>query len=463
VHRWIVPYLVSPLAERFGQRHMWAEVRRLRALQWEPSAVLEARLLERLRSLLAQAAKHVPFYRERFRHLGVSPGDIRSLTDLARLPVTTKAQLRTAFPSAAAADNVPAHRRRKMMTSGSTGLPLEFYWDSARADVLIGGYLFSLEWAGLAIWDTRIAITSPSYFYTNLMPTTRGRRLMRRLLLGERTENLPANELTTARFRQLVATVRGRYFLRGYPSSILSLAIRLQGESARLARYPAAVITFAETLTAANAAALRDAFQAPVINYYSSWEIPQIAQSCPDNPELMHVMSDRVIVTVLSADGRPAAPGERGRVVVTDLDNYVMPFVNYALGDFAALGPPCPCGRGLPTLLGVEGRDVEVVRTLDGREINAGVLGQYLTFVRGAIPYVWEYQAVQETPDAVTLKVVPTARFTTDFAVATQQGLEALLGPGMKVTVEPVDHIAVQASGKRLIVQSKLHETRRPL
>jgi phenylacetate-CoA ligase len=456
MYRWLVPYVVSPLAEHLGRRHMWAETRRLRLIQWEPSRVLEERVLERLRSLLTHAADHVPFYRERFRHLGVSSPDIRSLADLARLPVTTKAELRKAFPNAVVADNVPSHRRRRMMTSGSTGLPLEFYWDGARADLLIGGYLFSLEWAGLAIWDTRIAVTSPAYFYTNLMPTTRLRRWLRRFLLGERSANLPANELTAARFRQLVATVRGRYFLRGYPSSILSLAAQLQREPAALPRWPAAVITFAETLTPANAAVLREAFRAPVVNYYSSWEVPQIAQSCPDNRQLLHVLSDRVIVTVLRADGAPAHAGERGRVVVTDLDNYVMPFVNYALGDFAVLGPPCPCGRGLPTLLGVEGRDVEVIRTLDGREINAGVLGQYLTFVRGALPYVWEYQAVQEKPETVTLRLVPTPRFSSDIAASLRQALADFLGPGMNVIVEPVDEIAVEASGKRLIIKSSL-------
>jgi phenylacetate-CoA ligase len=435
---------------------MWREARRLRALQWERPEALEDRLARGLGALLEHAAAHVPFYRERFHRLRASPADVRSPADLARLPVTTKAELRAAFPDAAVADNMPASRRRRMMTSGSTGLPLEFYWDTAHADALSGGYLFSLEWAGLAVWDTRIAITSPDYFYANQMPTTPLRRWLRRLLLGERTASLPANELTAQRFRQLVATVRGRYFLRGYPSSILSLAARLQREPEPPPRGPAAVITFAETLTPANVAAFREAFGAPVINYYSSWEIPQIAQSCPDHPEILHVLSDRVIVTILRADGAPAAVGERGRVVVTDLDNYVMPFVNYALGDFAALGPPCPCGRGLPTLLGVEGRDIEVIRTLDGREINAGLLGQYLTFVRGALPYVWEYQAVQEKPDTVTLRLVPTPRFSSAIAAALRRDLADLLGPDMNVIVEAVDSITVEASGKRLIIRSGL-------
>ena len=55
-------------------------------------------------------------------------------------------------------------------------------------------------------------------------------------------------------------------------------------------------------------------------------------------------------------DGTTASPGEPGRVIVTDLGNYVMPFINYFIGDYAVAGPPCPCGRGFPTLTSLEGR-----------------------------------------------------------------------------------------------------------
>ena len=62
-------------------------------------------------------------------------------------------------------------------------------------------------------------------------------------------------------------------------------------------------------------------------------------------------------------DRERCAVGESGRVVISHLSNWVMPFLNYELGDRAALGPPCPCGRGFPTIQALEGRTSEALQT----------------------------------------------------------------------------------------------------
>jgi phenylacetate-CoA ligase len=212
-------------------------------------------------------------------------------------------------------------------------------------------------------------------------------------------------------------------------------------------------------LTPGNAEAIGRVFQCRVVNWYSSWEVPQIAHTCPDNTNVLHVNTERVILRVVRPDGADAAPGEVGRVMVTDLDNFVMPFINYSVGDLAVAGPGCSCGRGLPTLARVEGRDTEVIRTVQGREVNGVILGQFLAFVVGIIPYVWEYQAVQTAPDAVTLRIVPTAGLTAEFSRKLQRDLKDFLGPGVGVKIEVVDGIPLEPSGKRLIIKSEAHRT----
>lgn len=461
VYRWVVPHVVFPLAERLGRRRMWAEARWMRELQWHPRSELEARAFQRLHALLVHAAAHVPYYRDLVTRAGMTARDIRELSDLSRLPITSKADLRAVFPAGTTANNLPAERRRLMLTSGSTGLPFEFYWDRAAADVLLGAHLFSLEWARVGIWDPRIVIAVPSYFTTNVAAPSRLHRLGRRLALGERSANLASDQLTTAVFRAAVRRVarRGRYFIRGYPAAIARLARQLVEEDAPVPGSPAVVMTYSETLTPADAASIRQAFGCHVVNYYSSWEVPQMAQTCPDNPAVLHVNSERVLLRVVRPDGTTASPGETGRVVVTDLANHVMPLINYSLGDQAVVSAPCPCGRGFPTLASVEGRDTEIIGTPDGRQINGGILGHYLAFVVGVIPYVWEYQAVQTTPDAVTLRIVPTPRFTAALAKTLQGRLTTFLGPGLAVSLEVVDHIPVEPSGKRVIIKSSLPST----
>ena len=455
LHRWLVPRVIGPLGEWSGHPR-WATARRLAAMEWEAPEALERQAFTRLRALLDHAGRHVPYYRDLFAGAAFGAADLRGIADLSRLPITSKGDLRDAFPARTTAENMPESRRQPMMTSGSTGLPFQFFWDRAAVPAMGGTDWFWLGWAGTAPWHTRLVIASPAYFYERLTPRRRLAALRARLVLGERIERLAADRTTAEGLRALVARTsrRGPYYIRAYPGAIAALAARIEADGAPLAADPRAVISFAETLTPAAAAAIGRAFRAPIANYYSCWEVPQIAQTCPDVPHVLHVNSDRVILRVVRADGGDAAPGEPGRVVVTDLTNLVMPFINYATGDQAVAGAACSCGRGFPTLARIEGRATEVIRTPSGREISGVALGQFLAFVAGIIPYVREYQAVQSAEDVVSLRVVPTARFDDGVRVTLERELGGFLGADMVVTVEPVAEIPLEPSGKRLIIKA---------
>ena len=453
-YRWLVPSVISPLGQRLG-RPVWTMARRLEDLQWQSPEAWQSRAGERLKVLVDQATEHVPYYRRLFAQAGLSPRDLRSPADLAHVPITTKSHLRAKFPADTTADNVPSRYWQKMKTSGSTGLPFEFYWDRRVYGELTGTYLFLLGWAGTAIWHSRVVIASPSYFYNEVAPRRWWHDVLGRLMLGERNESLSSDTLTVPALQALVKRVstRGPYFIRGYPRAIARAAAELAQAGMSLARNPRVVVTLAETLTPANAEAIQRGFGCAVVNHYSSWEIPQMAQTCPDNPQALHVNGERVIMRIVRSDGSDVLPGETGRIVVTDLANFVMPFINYAPGDQAVAGGPCPCGRGMPVLARLEGRDGEVIKTPGGRAVNGVVLGQFLAFVFGIIPYVWEYQARQTAPAAVTLQVVPTSKFTPEIKRKLERDLSTFLGSDVEVRVEPVDAIALEPSGKRVIIK----------
>jgi phenylacetate-coenzyme A ligase PaaK-like adenylate-forming protein len=457
LYRWLVPNLALPLYDRLSGRRLWAEVVRLRQVQWRSPEELEAWAVAKLRPLLEHAYVHVPYYRRLFGQAGLQPGDFRAVSDLTRLPVTTKVDLRTNFPAQVVANNLPQQRRLRMTTAGSSGLPLEFYADRAALDVWLGAYFFSLELAGTGIWDTTVLIDSLERISTNRPRPSSAVRALRRVLLGEQTIYLEGIGLTAVEFLARTKHLgRRSYFIRTMPSYAARLAMQLIQDGHELSARPSVVISHAETLTPADVETVQRAFRCPVVNEYSTWEVPQLARSCPDNPDLLHVNSERAIVRVVLDDGRDAAPGQAGRVVVTDLANYVMPFVNYDLGDRAVVGQPCHCGRGFPTLRGIDGRSTESIRTPDGRLISPSILGHLLVSGCGVIPYVWEYQAVQTAPRAIVLRVVPTERFTPQFAREVESRLEAFLGSSLGVKVETVERIPLEPSGKRLIIKSEL-------
>lgn len=98
------------------------------------------------------------------------------------------------------------------------------------------------------------------------------------------------------------------------------------------------------------------AWNIPVHDRYSAEEVGYIALQCPEDP-VVHVQSESVYLELLDCDGQPVPSGQAGRVVVTALHNFASPLLRYELGDWAIAGALCECGRGLPVLQRVLGRD----------------------------------------------------------------------------------------------------------
>jgi phenylacetate-CoA ligase len=415
-------------------------------------------MVARLRALAAHAVAETPYYRELFGESGLDPAGLRTLDDLGQLRISTRQQLREAFPERVVAASVPAAQRLPRRTSGSTGTPFSFFVDRADLDSWVGSHLFFFgDWAGAKVWHNQLLIAGGAGWSLREVglptPLTWARRRFR---LGQR-ERLNALEVTTA---ELAASVRALgpqpYFIWAYPSAMTRLAGRLLAEGRELSTDPRVVICSGEALTTANAAIIGQVLKCPVVNYYTAWEMTSLAQSCPDQPELLHVNSERAIVRLVRADGRSAAVGEPGRVIVTNLQNRVMPFLNYELGDWATASGPCPCGRGFPTLSRLEGRLGEALRTPDGRVIGPSALCNWLT---GRFPVhgkVAEFQAVQPALDRIVLRVVTTPDFSAEFAAELRRQFGELVGSSVRSELETVSEIEHEASGKRLLIKSEL-------
>lgn len=455
---WLVPRIIFPAHERFSRHSFWTQFQALKNLQWMPKAQLENRALHKLQRLITHAYEHVPYYREAFLAAGVSPDHIVSLSDMDRVPITRKADIRRNFPIKITAGNLPSERRQIRRTSGSTGMPLEFYGDLDGMDAVRSSYLLLWDWAGIAPWVPGFHILSPAHRHTEPGLRSALSRFVRRLILGDRLIPLEAHKL---RPQELITGIRSlgnstRYFIWAPPSRACRLARMMDEDRIGLPHYPCALISYAETLSAIDREVLQSAFRCPVFDYYGSQEVPFLAQTCPDNPLILHVNCERAFVRVIRENGTDARPGERGRVILTDFSNYVMPLINYDMGDYAVQGDQCPCGRGFPTLERVEGRALEAITTPSGLSFPSGMLSDFLCLEWGAVPYLWEYQFYQTGPGDVQLRIVPTRLFNSDFAKMLKENFEELLQWEVRVKIELVDQIEVEPSGKRFVVKSNL-------
>jgi phenylacetate-CoA ligase len=156
---------------------------------------------------------------------------------------------------------------------------------------------------------------------------------------------------------------------------------------------------------------------------------------------------------VLRDDGTEASPGEVGWVVLTTLLNHAMPLLRYRIGDMAAAAPPgrCACGRQMPVVGGIAGRQDDVVVTRDGRRI--GMLSfnvfKWTTGIAAS-------QIVQETVDHFVLKLVPGEGYDSRQAEVAVAALRERVGADVRVDVQVVDDLPRGANGKFRAVVSRV-------
>jgi phenylacetate-CoA ligase len=217
--------------------------------------------------------------------------------------------------------------------------------------------------------------------------------------------------------------------------------IRERGGGPRRLRY---LTTFAETLAPEARALCREIWGIELVDIYSAREVGVIALQCPES-EHYHVQSEGMLVEVLDERDRPCLPGEVGRVVVTPLHNFATPLIRYAIGDYAEVGRPCSCGRGLPVLTRVLGRVRNMLTLPDGRRV-----WPRLSETRyDEVAPIRQYQIVQRARDRLEVRLAAERALTATEEARLADLIRARLGhPGFQFDFSYHDRIARTAGGK---------------
>jgi len=424
----------------------------LRESQWWSWERIQQLQSTRLRELITHAYEHVPYYRQALDRCGLTPDDITGAEDIRKLPVLTKNQIRDNRQSLVA-KNVPVRHLRPMATSGSTGQPLAFF--STREDQFTYGIARTFRaasWAGLGIADRYALVGRPRHY------RRRTDQLLHELSLTVRrltvVDSGTLSEQTLPRIAETLAT--GNYTGIGGSPPVLRLVADyiLWHDLPRPS--PDVVISGAEQLLDHERALLTEVFGTNPFSKYSSFEVYEIASECAAHTG-MHIQAEDVVVEVVDEEGAAAAPGTVGRVLVTNLHNYAMPFIRYELGDLAAIDTsPCACGRYLPRLVGIVGRMSELIVTPSGRSVFGADLGLETFGPLG----VRQFRVEQDETGKVVALLEWHSQVPDDSRahgeVAIQTTLEAAIREGVHVEVRSVDHIDPHPSGKHLVVTSKL-------
>jgi phenylacetate-CoA ligase len=391
------------------------------------------------------AYAEVPYYRRLFDEHRLDPREIRGLDDLAKIPITTKRDLRDLPREERVAAGVPERRLIPMRTSGSTGEPFFLWRTQAETNVL--GSLNVRSWREHG-WRRRDVIAEVLNRKTIHAP--RGARLLARLLRVFRmhlVRSLRPVEEIIAELRALRPDlVFGLTGIMAHVGEALS-------EADRRLVHPRFIRVGAEALTPLMRRRIEEGFGARVYETYACWEFTLMAWECPQTG-LLHTGDDATILEIL-ANGRPARPGETGEVVGTALHSFAMPLIRYRLEDRVTAGDaPCPCGSPFGTIRAVEGRMVDYFRLPDGRRIDPFRTSYEATY--GAHEWIGRYRFVQETLDFVALEVVLRRPPTGSERAQLEEKASSALGPAVRFELRFVDDLPYEGSGKFRVALSRL-------
>jgi len=200
-------------------------------------------------------------------------------------------------------------------------------------------------------------------------------------------------------------------------------------------------------------------FQCETYSHYTSWELLAIASECPEHSGY-HISSENAIVEIVDYEGRPVPSGVEGRIVVTNLHNYAMPFIRYDIGDLGVSSDrACPCGRGLPLLSSLNGRECDIIFTRSGKSVPGMAIPKEFLVSFG----IEQFQIVQESYEKIAVKLVLGREYPAEHLDKLTREIinqyQPLLGKDVEITTEFVDHIPHTEEGKRRVVTSNLPQS----
>lgn len=363
------------------------------------TAALQQLQFAALHRLLQHARATVPFYRDRAAYDVVGHGGALEAAAWEGLPVLTRAEAQDAGEALRSSD-IPADHQpvREVTTSGSTGRPLT---------VLVTG-VTGLFWDAITVrdhlWHERdagghLAVIRPDP-HRALPPEGR----IFDTWGGPIAAVFPTGPLGMMSLQTDVAAqaewlvAQNPHYLLSLPSNLFALAQHFADTSGRLPRLRN-IVSIGETLSPEVRAVCVERWGARVDDIYSSQELGYIALQC--NAGRYHAQSEVAYVEVLDEAGRPCGPGQTGRVVVTAMHNFAMPLVRYEVGDYAEVGDICECGRMLPVLTRVLGRQRNMLTLPSGER-------RWPTFARAweDIECIRQIQLVQVELDHVRARIV---------------------------------------------------------
>ena len=379
-------------------------------------------LTNELHSLLSYTVENVPYYK------GIRPS-------LSSFPVIDKALIRSNIQGFISQDH-GLSELRKVVTSGSTGLPFQIYQDRGKvlrntADTIyfggLAGFEFGQPLAYLKIWTSVNSKTNIEQIKENIIP-------------------IDVTKLTDSRVHEYVKQFKRkkRISILGYPSAIIELSNLLQYRYPSLPFKVKSIITMSEALENKAKLKLKEVFRCDnVFSRYSNVENGILAQQFPDGKESFLINTASYVIEILDDNDNSLPEGDTGRIVVTDLYNFGMPIIRYDTGDIGSMKTIEKQSGSFKVLNSIEGRRMDAIYDPTGQLISSFVITNQMW----DYPELLQYQFIQSGEKEYVFKLNSPCRFEREEHLVNK--FQGILGKEAIISIEYVNEIPLLSSGKR--------------
>jgi phenylacetate-CoA ligase len=437
-HSWLI---------RSSVKNIYSE---LKKTQWLNSSEIKDIQNWRLEKLIWNSFLSVPYYRNIFQKYEIHPNDINSIEDISKIPLLDKSDVSDNIYMDFFSDQHTKFQMHKITTSGSMGQPFTVYADRQQLEVRFASTLRALEWTGwkfgdkqIRLWHQKIGMTNSQFVKEKLDAA-----LLRRKFI-------PAFELSENNLKKLVNTLNEfkPVLVDGYAESLNFLATYIN-QGGQLEFSPRGIMSSAQMLTSHTRKQIENGFQTKVFDKYGAREFSGIAYQCGFSETNYHVMDESYIVEIVK-NNKPAAPGEIGEVVITDLNNLSFPLIRYRIGDLAMAVDNtelCKCGRGLSQIGEIQGRTQALVHCKNERWLPGTFFAHFFKEYDYLVKF---FQVIQEEKGSFKLRVVKGTNWTETSWRDMIKQLHIYIGE-TQVELEFVREIPLLATGKRTPVISNV-------
>jgi len=471
---------ILPTIANFTEINIWREYKKMMGVESFNADELKQIQSAKLKKIINYAYEKVPFYRERFKSIGLRPGDMQTDDAILSIPPTTKEDIMSNFPEGITAEGVDRARWKYVASSGTTRQIMGIHdfrkanlnWAAGlRAHKLAGNHTIGKKW-----------IEIPPHMCTNICginDSGKGEKLLSKRIISHilsgnrqglsqhiyqylygkrqkiyRRMTLPSfgPEGTNITEKDLAAYVEAirkykPYTLEGLPLYLYALAKYMIDKDIPPPQVKV-LKPFGGAMTSVMKETIAKAFDGKAYDTYGCSEMGFMACDC-EKHEGLHLFMDLYHIEVLRG-GKPALPGELGRIYITDLENRAMPWIRYDVGDVGRIFvEDHGCGRKAIRLR-VEGRVEDTIANCRGELFTSNRVFDFFS----GFKEIDNFQLIEKSQGNFDLLCVPRNGAGMDQEKIAQE-FKKYFSPDARVKIYVVKTIKSEDGGKFRFIKSK--------